>query len=255
MGNAINYLKLAIAQVQTAKQTLNLEQAKTMVIEKIDSFIQDRIVVADEMIVKYGVSKINDGDVIMTHGRSHVVELLFKKAHEEGKKFKVIVVDSRPKDEAITLLKRLVKVGVRCTYVIINAISYIMKEVTKVFVGASTMMANGNLISRCGTASVAMMAKNYGVPFIVCCETYKFTERSQLESISSNELGDPNDLRVKDSDTVKDLLKDWKEIPSLRLLNLVYDLTPSEFITMVITEVGMVPPSSVPVILREYSNV
>jgi len=32
----------------------------------------------------------------------------------------------------------------------------------------------------------------------------------------------------------------------------VYDLTPAEFIGMVITEVGMVPPTSVPVILREY---
>jgi translation initiation factor eIF-2B subunit delta len=51
------------------------------------------------------------------------------------------------------------------------------------------MMANGNLISRVGTALVAMMAHAYHVPFIVCCETYKFTERVQLESISFNELG------------------------------------------------------------------
>lgn len=87
------------------------------------------------------------------------------------------------------LLKRLVKHGIQCTYVLINAISYIMKEVSKVFVGASTMMANGNLISRSGTAVIALMAHNYQVPFIVCCETYKFTERVQLESISFNELG------------------------------------------------------------------
>jgi translation initiation factor 2B subunit (eIF-2B alpha/beta/delta family) len=38
----------------------------------------------------------------------------------------------------------------------------------------------------------------------------------------------------------------------LQLLNLVYDVTPSTFITMVVTEVGMIPPTSVPVILREY---
>jgi len=253
MGSAINYLKLVISQTQTQTQ-ITLEEAKNQITTKIDSFIQDRVVAADDIIVAHGVSKINDGDVIMTHGRSHVVELIFKKAHEEGKKFKVIVVDSRPKSEASDLLKRLVKSGVRCTYIMINAISYIMKEVTKVFVGASSMMANGYLISRCGTASVAMMARNYHIPFIVCCETYKFTERVQLESISYNELGDPEDLRVRESDMIKDVLKEWREIPSLRLLNLVYDLTPSEFIMMVITEVGMVPPSSVPVILREYSN-
>jgi translation initiation factor 2B subunit (eIF-2B alpha/beta/delta family) len=48
-------------------------------------------------------------------------------------------------------------------------------------------------------------------------------------------------------------LKSWKDIPSLKLLNLVYDLTPTEFITMVITEVGMVPPTSVPAIMRGTS--
>ena len=62
-----------------------------------------------------------------------------------------------------------------------------MKEVSKVFVGAYTMMANGNLLSRVGTALTAMVANSYHVPFIVCCETYKFTERIQLESISFND--------------------------------------------------------------------
>jgi len=33
------------------------------------------------------------------------------------------------------------------------------------------------------------MAKTYHIPFIVCCETWKFTEKVQLESISVNELG------------------------------------------------------------------
>lgn len=37
--------------------------------EKIDKFIQERIVVADEMIVNYGVNKISDGDVILTYAR------------------------------------------------------------------------------------------------------------------------------------------------------------------------------------------
>jgi translation initiation factor eIF-2B subunit delta len=38
----------------------------------------------------------------------------------------------------------------------------------------------------------------------------------------------------------------------LRVLNLVYDLTPMEFVAMVISEVGMIPPTSVPVVIREY---
>ena len=78
--------------------------------------------------------------------------------------------------------------------------------------------------------------------------------------------GDPDELVMVDSEEHSAVLKDWKDIPNLKLLNLMYDLTPSEFIVMVVTgmclkcmfwlifvkEVGLVPPSSVPVILREY---
>ena len=34
-------------------------------------------------------------------------------------------------------------------------------------------------------------------------------------------------------------------------MNLVYDLTPAQFVTVLVTEVGLMPPTSVPVIIRE----
>jgi len=229
---------------------MNSSEAKNYLIEMIDKFINERVLIADEAISSAAESKISDGDVILTYSRSHVVELSFKKAHDKGKKFKIILVDSKPKKEGKQLLKRLVKYGINCTYVLISALSYVMKEVSKVFVGAYTMMANGNLLSRVGTALTAMVANSYHVPFIVCCETYKFTERIQLESISFNELGNPEELQEGSGE--QKTLKNWKDLPNLTLLNLIYDLTPTEFIAMVITEVGTVPPTSVPVIIREF---
>ena len=81
------------------------------------------------MIAKDGASKINNGDVILTHARSHVVEMIIKQAADEKKEFRVIVVDSRPKLEGKELLKALVAHGVKCTYVLINAVANVMKEV------------------------------------------------------------------------------------------------------------------------------
>lgn len=46
-------------------------------------------------------------------------------------------------------------------------------------------------------------------------------------------------------------LKGWSQVPSLNLLNLRYDLTPMKYVNLVITEVGMIPPTSVPVLIRE----
>jgi translation initiation factor eIF-2B subunit delta len=50
-------------------------------------------------------------------------------------------------------------------------------------------------------------------------------------------------------------LKNWRDLPNLKLLNILYDLTPPEYIKKIVTEVGSLPPSSVPVIIREYNSV
>jgi len=42
----------------------------------------------------------------------------------------------------------------------------------------------------------------------------------------------------------------WKDIRGFNVLNLVYDVTPPELISLVITELGMIPCTSVPVVLR-----
>lgn len=49
------------------------------------------------------------------------------------------------------------------------------------------------------------------------------------------------------------ILANWEEI-GLRLLNLMYDVTGSEYITALVTELGMLPCSSVPVVLRRQED-
>lgn len=60
--------------------------------------------------------------------------------------------------------------------------------------------------------------------------------------------GDPDDLVFIGNKTP--YLNDWRDYNSLTLLNLVYDVTPPEFISLVITELGLIPCTSVPVVLR-----
>ena len=50
------------------------------------------------------------------------------------------------------------------------------------------MLTNGSCVSKVGTGMLGCISKSYRVPFIVFCESYKFSERSQLDSISRNEL-------------------------------------------------------------------
>ncbi|CAN6310048.1 unnamed protein product [Urochloa humidicola] len=248
MGNAIRFLKNRIAKLP---HTLSESEAKASLQSDIDRFISEKIVLADKAIVSHAITKVRDNDVLLTYGSSSVVEMILDHAHELGRNFRVIVVDSRPKLEGQGLLRRLVAKGINCTYTHINAISYIMHEVTRVFLGASSILSNGTVYSRVGTASVAMVAHAFGVPVLVCCEAYKFHERVQLDSICANELGDP-DVILKVPGKVEDELKNWAENANLQLLNLTYDATPHDYVSMIITDYGMLPPTSVPVIVREY---
>lgn len=186
MGNAIRFLKTRITSLPL---NLSEAEAKTSLISDIDRFINEKIILADKVIVKHAVTKIRDGDVLLTYGSSSAVEMILLHAHELGKQFRVVIVDSRPKLEGQMLLRRLVRKGISCTYTHINAVSYVMHEVTRVFLGAASILSNGTVYSRVGTACVAMVAHQFRVPVLICCEAYKFHERVQIDSICSNELG------------------------------------------------------------------
>ncbi|CAE6048471.1 unnamed protein product [Arabidopsis arenosa] len=253
MRNAIRFVKNRIAKLSI---TLSESEAKASLKSDIERFINEKIIGADMVIVKHAVTKIRDGDVLLTYGSPTAVEMVLLHAHELGKKFRVLVVDSRPKLQGQLLLRRLIKRGINCAYTHINAISYIMHQVTKVFLGASSVFSNGTVYSRVGTACVAMVATAFRVPVLVCCEAYKFHERVLLDySIcSSNELGDPNAISKVHGREDINYFDGLTNNANLKFLNLMYDATPSDYISMIITDYGMVPPTSVPVIVREYQK-
>lgn len=130
-----------------------------------------------------------------------------------------------------------------------------MTEVTTVLLGAHSLSSNGAVYSRAGTALVAMMAKGHSVPVMVCCETYKFSEGVMLDGFGKNELGDvPWDKKQLSTHKFAALaqfskqakgVQDLSPSPNLEILNPLYDLTPPTCITVVVTEVGLIPPSSI----------
>lgn len=245
MGNAIKYIKKEISNIPSQCKE---EEAKSKLLNCIECYINEKIILAAKAIAKYAIEKISDGDVILVYGCSSLVNHILCEAFEKNRKFRVIVVDSRPRLEGREALRRLVQKGISCTYVLISAVSYILPEVSKVFLGAHALLANGYVMSRVGTSQIALVAKAFNVPVLVCCETYKFCERVQTDSFVSNELDDPDDLIVTRKG--KTQLEDWQHVPLLGLLNLVYDVTPPDFVDLVITDLGMIPCTSVPVVLR-----
>jgi translation initiation factor eIF-2B subunit delta len=242
MGNAIRWLKLEVSKVDVSVPDA---EAKKGLCDAIDVFIRERVTFADQVIARSAADKIKDGDVIMTYAKSSIVQRALVRAHEEGKKFRVIIVDSRPLHEGKHLAAALVKIGMDVKYCLINGLSHNIQDVTKVLLGAHAMMSNGRLFSRIGTALVAMEANEADKPVIVLCETIKFTERVALDSIVHNEIAPADELVIPGGP-----LEKWGDIKKLQLCNPMYDVTPADYIQMIVTESGNVPPTSVPVLHR-----
>ena len=57
-------------------------------------------------------------------------------------------------------------------------------------------------MSRIGTAVIALVAKSYNVPVLVCCETYKFCDKVQTDAFVNNELGKTTPIIISPHMTV-----------------------------------------------------
>lgn len=238
MTNALKHLKWHLMKLPN---TISDTDGQNKLQEIIDTYIKEQIETARKAICITAQQKVVDGDVILTYGFSSLIEHILNESYRNGKKFKVIIVDSGPLFEGKELLRRLVRKHISCTYVLLSAVSYIMKEATKVFLGAHGLLTNGYVMSRAGTSQVALLAHSYNVPVLVCCETHKFSERVQTDAFVYNELGDPEMVMKKDL---------WQTNNYLTPLNLMYDVTPPNLVTAVITEIAILPCTSVPVVLR-----
>ena len=60
------------------------------------------------------------------------------RAMEAGVQFRVIIADAGPKFEGRELMRRLLASGIRCTYVNLHALPYMISEVSKLLLGASS---------------------------------------------------------------------------------------------------------------------
>ncbi|GAA5976869.1 hypothetical protein JCM10908_005656 [Rhodotorula pacifica] len=267
MGTAIRFLKYEISLIE---MEMDLDEAKQLLITKIDSFIRDRILLAGRVIEQHAIEKIKDGDVVLTYARSSVVEGVLLEAKRQGKEFSVVVVDSRPLYEGKHLLHSLRLASIPTTYVLLPSLSLVLPRVSLCLLGTHALLSNGAMFSRAGTALVAMMLRERSVPVVCCCETYKFSERVMLDSIVGNERATPLPLlptspplaaptptptAAGNKSSSSSAAVTSASPPNLSPLSLLYDVSRPEDVTVVITEAGLIPVQSVPVLLRDYKPV
>ena len=230
--NAINYVMSYGGR--------NDEEKKRDAIRRADEFIR-WVDTARKKIGEIGAKRIKDGYVIMTHCNSSAALSVIKTAHRMGKNIEVVATESRPRYQGHLTVKELSEEGIPVTLIVDSAVRYFMNDVDCVIVGADTITVNGALINKIGTSQIALCAKEARVPFMVAAETYKFSPKTLFGELVVIEERDPEEVAPKDILNLK----------NVKVRNPAFDVTPRDYIDLIITEIGAIPPEMAYVIIRE----
>ncbi|RCK65520.1 Translation initiation factor eIF-2B subunit alpha [Candida viswanathii] len=207
-------------------------------VENGELFVQ-RAKESREKLAACGVPFIKDDDIILVHSYSRVVySLLLKAKKEKLIRFKVLVTESRPTGNGYYMAKKLKEADIPVEVIVDNAVGYVLHKVDKILVGAEGVAESGGIINHIGTYQIGCLAKVNNKPFYVVTESHKFV---RLFPLAPNDL--PNSTQAFDyNDEEKEELKrSGDEFLSTRFV----DFTSHEYITALITDLGVLTPSAV----------
>ncbi|MCK4583334.1 translation initiation factor eIF-2B [Candidatus Bathyarchaeota archaeon] len=139
----------------------------------------------------------------------------------------VVVTESRPQMEGRNLAERLAGEGVNVLLVVDAAAAMFMESADVAVVGADSVLYDGGFVNKVGTRTVALAARDQGVPFYVVCSTSKFNVM--------NYLGRGVELEEKDPSEVA-------ELEGVNVRNPYFEVVPGRLVTGMITEMGVMEP-------------
>jgi len=196
-------------------------------------------------IGRNGASLIASGDGVLTHCNTGSLATadygtalgVIRAAHESGKAIRVYAGETRPFLQGARLTAwELLEEGIPATLITDNAAAYLMRRglIQLVIVGADRVAANGDVVNKIGTYSLAVLAKAHGIPF------YAAVPLSTIDlSVRS---GDEVTIEERDPREVTHVFGTRIAPEGIDVLNPAFDITPHELVTAIITEAGIVRP-------------
>jgi len=217
----------------------NAEELKSLVVREAQR-IADEDAEANRAIGKNGAELIKDGDVILTHcnaGELATVEYgtalgVIRAAWEQGKKIQVIATETRPLLQGARLtVYELKRDGIPVTLITDNMVGYVMHKglVNEVIVGADRIVKDA-VVNKIGTFTVAVLAKEHGVPFYVAApkSTFDLTHKSVDVIIEER---NPSEVTHMGSQQIA--------ASGVSVLNPAFDITPLNYVSAIICESGI----------------
>ena len=204
--------------------------------------IHDDDITANLAMGEYGADILGNAKAVLTHCNAGALATggygtalgVIRSAYKRGHLQNIYAGETRPWLQGARLtVWELAQDGIPATLIADSAAAWLMKsgKIDWIIVGADRITANGDVANKIGTYSLAVLAKQHGVKVMVAAPSSTFD--FSLESGDSIEIEERNP---------KELLADCylNEGSLVTAWNPVFDVTPAELISAIVTEKGVV---------------
>jgi methylthioribose-1-phosphate isomerase len=223
----------SVETVEKIKSAL-VEEAVTIHAEEVDATIR---------LSSFGAGLIQDTCTILTHcntgplatsGYGTALGVIITAA-EQGKRIRVFADETRPLLQGARLTTwELKNTGIPVTLITDSMAGHFMKtgKIDCVITGADRIAANGDTANKIGTYTLAVLAKENGIPFYIAAPT------STIDLSTENGEGIP--IEERDADEVTSFQGISIAPEGTEAANPAFDVTLHEYITAIITEKGII---------------
>ena len=236
---AIERMKRAFSEGALAGESVDQLKARLRVTA---DRIHDDDVASCRAIGAHGAALVPQDANILTHCNAGALATagygtalgVIRGAVEAGRNVRVLADETRPFLQGARLTAwELIKDGIDTTVITDNMAGSIMRkgDIDLVVVGADRIAANGDTANKIGTYSVAVLAREHGIPFYVAAPW------STIDLSTSD--GDAIPIEERNAREVTHVGNNQLAPEGAHIRNPSFDVTPAKYITAIITEKGV----------------
>ena len=235
LGWAVERMLAVAAAAGTPREVAERLLAEAQEIQREDEAINRRM-------GEFGKGLMPDGGSVLTHCNTGALATsafgtalgVIRAGWEAGKRFEVFNTETRPWLQGARLTSwEFQKLGIPATLLADSAAGSLMRQgrIGCVITGADRIAANGDTANKIGTYSLAVLARENGIPFYVAAPTSTI------------------DLSLPDGDGIEIEERAPEEVTrfggvstapeGVAAVNPAFDITPNRYITAIVTESGV----------------
>jgi ribose 1,5-bisphosphate isomerase len=209
----------------------NEHNLKATVRNAINKFVRMNDLAVDR-IADIAAKRINSGDVLMTYCHSSTVTETMRRAKKQGKRFEVIVSETRPRYQGRITARELRKSGIKTTMIVDSAVRSFINDADLILMGSDAITSDGYVVNKIGSATVALCAQESRTRLGVLSELFKFDPMTSYGTLEPIEERPGREV--------------WPTPPAgLKIRNPAFDVIPPAYIDYIVTEAGVTAPYNV----------